>query len=128
MVELAKRGQCAFDDAALIHGLAATPVDEGSWCEIDPGLFEQYNQYYSLGFEKIGAMRSYGVVAVGQERIFVQTFRPTGDTPVAWALVCHGYYDHMGLYGHLVAELLQRNIAVMGLIRLATACLPDPKH
>ena len=90
MIELAKRGQCVFDDAALIHGLAASPVDEGTWCEIDPSLFEQYNGYYSLGFEHAGATRSYGVVAVGQERIFVQTFRPAGNEPVAWALVCHG--------------------------------------
>ena len=91
MIELAKRGQCAFDDAALIHGLAAPPVDEGTWCEIAPDLFEQYNEFYSLGFEYAGATRSYGVVAVGKERIFAQTFRPAGNKPVAWALVWSKY-------------------------------------
>ena len=127
MIELAKRGQCVFDDAALIHGLAAPPVDESSWCEIDPSLFEQYNTFYSLDFEKIGATRSYGLAAVGQERVFMQTFRPAGNKPDAWALVCHGYYDHMGLYGHLVAQLLQRNIAVVGFDQIGHGLSTGPQ-
>ena len=114
MSELPKRGQGPFDDAALIQALAAPPVDEGTWFEIEPALFEQYNAYYSLDFEALKAKRAYGVFAVRQDRIFSQTFVPESQKPVAWALVCHGYYDHMGLYGHLVNELLQRNIAVVG--------------
>ena len=79
MVELAKRGQCAFDDAALIHGLAATPVDEGTWCEMDPGLFEQYNQYYSLGFEHAGAMV---LMAWWQWAKSVFLFRPSAQQEI----------------------------------------------
>lgn len=114
MVALATRGQCAFDDALLLHRLAAAPIDEDSWCELDGSLFEQYNAFYSLGFEDAGVIRGYGLVTVGEERIFTQTFKPAGNAPCAWALVCHGLYDHMGVYGYLVAELLERNIAVIG--------------
>jgi lysophospholipase len=119
LTHLPQRGQCLFDDAALIHALAAVPLDEvagleDSWVELDPSLFEVYNAYYQLGFEQVAAVRSYGIVAVGKERIFAQTFKPAGEAPDAWAIVCHGYYDHIGLYGHLIAELLERNIAVFG--------------
>ena len=113
-MDIAQRGQCVFDDAALIQALAAPPVDEGSWFEVEETLFAQYNAYYSLSFAHSGVARSYGVVAVGQERIFAQTFSPADTEPVAWAIICHGYYDHIGLYGHLIAQLLERNIAVVG--------------
>ena len=81
MSELAKRGQSPFDDAALIQALAAPPVDEGTWFEIEPALFEQYNAYYSLDFEALKAKRAYGVFAVRQERIFAQTFTPQRKNP-----------------------------------------------
>jgi alpha-beta hydrolase superfamily lysophospholipase len=125
--QLPKRGEGLFDDAALIQALAAPPVDEGTWCEVDSALFEQYNAYYSLGFEALGAKRAYGVFAVGQERIFAQTFVPQDRKPAAWALVCHGYYDHMGLYGHLVSELLQRNIAVIGFDQIGHGLSTGPQ-
>ena len=92
MSELRKRGQSPFDDAALIQALAALPLDEGTWFEIEPALFEQYNAYYSLDFEAV-AKRTFGIFAVRQDRIFSQTFVPKSQKPVAWALVCHGYYD-----------------------------------
>ena len=127
MFELAKRGQGTFDDAALIQSLAAPPVDQGTWCEIDGSLFDQYNAYYSLDFNALGASRSYGVVAVGDERIFTQTFVPAGGAPVAWALVCHGYYDHMGLYGHLIGRLLERNVAVVGFDQIGHGLSTGPQ-
>ena len=127
MSQLPKRGEGLFDDAALIQALAAPPVDQGTWCEVDPALFEQYNAYYSLGFEALGAKRAYGVFAVGQERIFAQTFVPQDRKPAAWALVCHCYYDHMGLYGHLISELLQRNIAVIGFDQIGHGLSTGPQ-
>ena len=64
-MQLAKRGQNVFDDAALIHSLAAPPVDDGTWCELEAVFFQEYNAYYSLDFESIVASRAYGVAAVG---------------------------------------------------------------
>ena len=126
-MQLATRGQSVFDDAALIHSLAAPPVDDGTWCELEAVFFQEYNAYYSLDFESIGASRAYGVAAVGEERIFMQTFMPSGGKPVAWALVCHGYYDHMGLYGHLVGQLLDRNIAVFGFDQIGHGLSTGPQ-
>ena len=127
MIELPQRGQSAFDDAALIQSLAAAPVDEGTWYELPADLFEQYNAYYSLDFQALDAARAYGVLAVASERIFLQTFLPAGGEPVAWTLVCHGYYDHIGLYGHLVNELLQRNIAVIGFDQIGHGLSTGPQ-
>lgn len=127
MLELPQRGLGVFDDAALIQALAAPPVDQDTWCELDPGLFDQYNEFYSLGFEQLGCERSYGLVAVGDERIFAQSFRPNSGKPDAWALLCHGYYDHMGLYGHLIGELLARNIAVLGFDQIGHGLSTGPQ-
>ena len=128
MVELAKRGQCAFDDAALIHGLAATPVDEGTWCEMDPGLFEQYNTFYSLDFEKIGATRSYGLAAVGQERVFMQTFSPPEISPMRghWCVTATTIiWACMGIWSPSYCSVISR---WSGLIKSGMACLPDRRR
>ena len=95
----------------LIQALTAPPLDEETWFEIEPALFEEYNAYYSVDFE---AVQNVPMVSLPLDEIVFSNLAPKSQKPVAWALVCHGYYDHMGLYGHLVNELLQRNIAVVG--------------
>jgi lysophospholipase len=37
----------------------------------------------------------------------------TPREPAGSAVVIHGYYDHVGLYGHLIRFLLERNLAVL---------------
>ena len=49
----------------------------------------------------------------GRHWISVQAFVP--ETPKATALVCHGYYDHTGLYVHLIEHLIERGLAVLAL-------------
>ncbi len=45
------------------------------------------------------------------QRLAVQRFEPAG-TVEGSAVVVHGYYDHVGLYGHLIRYLLDRNFRV----------------
>ena len=45
------------------------------------------------------------------ERLAVQRFEPVGPVEGS-AIVVHGYYDHVGLYGHLIRYLLGRNFRV----------------
>lgn len=42
----------------------------------------------------------------------MQRFEPTG-TVEGSAIVVHGYYDHVGLYGHLIRYLLGRRLRVL---------------
>ncbi len=71
-----------------------------------------YLDYYGLT-PLLGAGRQHaaGVLCVGGERIAVQSFTPAN--PLGKAVVCHGYYDHVGLYRHLIDYLLRRRLAVL---------------
>ena len=108
---LEARGLGQFDDASLIHALASPPLDEQTWCSMDSALLNDYNQFYGLQFS--GVDRHLTLIESTGERITLQAFVPNDREIQAWALVCHGYYDHVGLYGHLINDLLERDIAVM---------------
>jgi alpha-beta hydrolase superfamily lysophospholipase len=74
-----------------------------------PPELEAFRRFYGFTNEcehRIGTLESCG------QSIVVQGFRP--ERPVATALVIHGYYDHIGLYVHLIEHLLSRNVAVVG--------------
>ena len=102
------RGQGAFQHAevaGLVHG---ADLSKGDWCPLDGEAFANYVAFYRTG---ISAHKStYGVLEVAEDRIFVQLHEP--ENPRSWAIVCHGYYDHAGLYAHCVDALLERNIGV----------------
>ena len=108
---LEARGLGQFDDASLIQALASPPLDAQTWCPMNSGLLDEYNQFYSLQFP--GIDRDLALVESNGERITIQTFAPNDREIQAWAVVCHGYYDHVGLYGHLIKDLLLRDIAVV---------------
>ena len=105
------RGLGLFDDASLIHALASPPLDEQTWCPMDTALLDEYNRFYGLQFN--GVERHLALIESTGERITLQAFVPNHREVRAWAVVCHGYYDHVGLYGHLIDDLLERGIAVM---------------
>lgn len=46
-----------------------------------------------------------------EQRVMVQTFAPPEVRGAV--LMCHGYYDHVGLYGHLIRYLLGRGLLVV---------------
>ncbi len=108
---LKARGFGQFDDSRLIHALALPPLDEQTWCAMDAALLQDYNQFYGLQFD--GIDHHLALIESTGERITLQAFVPNDREIRAWALVCHGYYDHVGLYGHLISDLLERDIAVM---------------
>ena len=98
------RGQSAFQPEALISevpplsDLASTPE----------AALDAYRAFY--GFcdppcHRIGWMEAAG------ERIVVQTFTP--ENARGTALVCHGYYDHVGLYVYLIRYLLGEQLNVV---------------
>lgn len=105
------RGLRQFDDAGLIHILASSLLDARTWCPRDAALLADYNRFYGLQFD--GVERTLALIECVGERIAMQTFVPNRREIRAWAVVCHGYYDHVGLYGHLISDLLARDVAVI---------------
>ena len=71
------------------------------------GFCADYRRFYDLDL----GQRFFEVEA-GAERLAAQVFEPTGE-PRGAALVVHGYYDHVGLYGHLIRYLLSRGLTVL---------------
>ncbi|HEX7036744.1 MAG TPA: alpha/beta hydrolase [Pseudomonadales bacterium] len=99
-----------FDPAALREGLrtldpaepvAPTPAEEA------------YLGHYGIRFvEEFPETRHhFGAVDSGRHRLAVHFWQPVDA--VGTAAVIHGYYDHTGLYVHLIRHLLERRLAVM---------------
>lgn len=76
-------------------------------------LFQAYRSYYHLTFEqqwpdlKVNA----GQVRAGGFDIVVQTFQPPQARGTVFVL--HGYYDHAGIFNHLIEALLAQGFAVL---------------
>lgn len=81
----------ALDQAAAAEGLQA------------------YRDFYAL---PCPALHRLGRLSVAGYELAVQWWQP--DTPRATLIVQHGYYDHLGLYGHLLRWALDMGFAVLG--------------
>ena len=73
----------------------------------DTRFSADYRRFYDLDL----GQRFFEVDA-GGERLAAQLFEPEVEARGA-AVVVHGYYDHVGLYGHLIRYLLARGLVVL---------------
>jgi len=109
------RGQGVFDPAPLQAELPAFDIRQAVPAEV-PGLAD-YRRFYGLTLP--AAQRySVGTFVSANETLVAQYFEPADA--VATAVVCHGYFDHVGLYGHLIEYLLERRLRVL--------CFDQPGH
>ena len=77
-----------------------------------------YARYYGLNLAELEAelsdvRTSIGTFTSGPYEIVCQHFQPAGASPRKTAFLLHGYFDHAGLYRHLIKHLLKHNIAVV---------------
>ncbi len=77
------------------------------------GEITKYYEFYGLTFyrEIEGLEQRLGWIETGEFRIAMQSFKPVN--PVATVFVFHGYFDHAGIYQHLIRYLLKHNFAVV---------------
>lgn len=80
---------------------------------VDPELAKAWRHFYQIDFAQRDPDLDcrLGSVEVAGYRIAVQVYRPV--KAVATLIVLHGYYDHMGLYGHVYDWALQQGFAVL---------------
>lgn len=71
------------------------------------GFSPDYRRFYDL---ELG--QRFFEVDVGDERLAAQLFEPDAAMRGS-AVVVHGYYDHVGLYGHPIRDLLSRGLRVL---------------
>ena len=105
------RGTGSFDPEALTRIL--TPLPQAT--EAAPGgePLDDYYGFYNLDFTESvpGLIHTVGWLGSGEHRVVAQRFHH--PDPVGTAVVCHGYYDHVGLYGYLIEFLLERRLTVV---------------
>ena len=101
------RGQAPFEPEALRAVLAASALDE----PIADEHLADYRAFYGLEFaagrHQVIPIRSEG------ETLALQLYAPATGNSHACVVLCHGYYDHVGLYGHVIGEYLARGITVI---------------
>lgn len=100
----------SFDAEAVRASLRPLVPNEATVFTADE---ERYLRFYGIHYsEGIADLRhSLGVVETPTHSISVHHWRPLDATGTA--VVLHGYYDHVGLYGHLIRYLLGRGLAVV---------------
>ena len=97
------RGQTPFAAQRLHEAVDNAPFDT----VLDGGLLDEYRGFY--GIDALAHEHALWVTSCGAFRVAAQAFRP--KSPRSTAFLCHGYYDHVGLYGYLLEYLLERDVA-----------------
>lgn len=79
-----------------------------------PEGFADYSAFYQLDTLKNGhdTQHRIGTVSSGPYQLAVQYWLPVNAH--ATVLIVHGYYDHLGLYRHVVRFFLDQGYAVLG--------------
>lgn len=82
--------------------------------EPEPGWVAHWRAYYGIDFAagSTAVQQRLGRLQVAGYQLAVQVYMPAQPTRGS-CIVLHGYYDHMGLYGHLYGWLLQQGYAVL---------------
>jgi alpha-beta hydrolase superfamily lysophospholipase len=103
------RGQGAFVPRELIDQLGDFSIRPGTQPDALPG----YVDFYHLDFAAAhpGLQHHIGWVPSGEFQIATQLFALPQARGTAF--VCHGYYDHVGLFGHLIRYLLDQQLNVL---------------
>ncbi|MDX1491439.1 MAG: alpha/beta hydrolase [Pseudohongiellaceae bacterium] len=105
-------------DSLAAHELRQTlpPVDLKAFPSRSP-LFEQYRQHYGLDFPdnaKLGHLQhSIGYFDSEQYTVSCQQFVLDESACAGTIFLVHGYYDHIGLYEHLIEYWLLRGFRLI---------------
>lgn len=77
------------------------------------GEAQRYARYYGIDFSNQfpDLLHAFGYFEAADHTIAVHAWRP--PTPRGSVLVCHGYFDHVGLFRHVIRHLLELNYAVL---------------
>lgn len=73
----------------------------------------RYASYYGLDLRNQypDLLHAFGYFDAADHQIAVHAWMP--PAPRGTVLVCHGYFDHVGLYRHIIAHLVSRHYAVL---------------
>lgn len=81
--------------------------------DLSTGQAEAYLDYYGINFDRdfAGLRHGFGYFQADEFRVVAQYWLPSN--PCGTLVVVHGYYDHMGIFGHPIRWALEQNLAVL---------------
>jgi lysophospholipase len=100
----------SFQVESLRAGLR--PIAPGEPFVLTPeedAYLRHYNIHFSDEFPEL--VHHFGALSTPQHQIAAHLWVPAGAQGTA--VVIHGYFDHTGLYGHLLRHLIDRGLAVL---------------
>ncbi|XOV83723.1 MAG: alpha/beta hydrolase [bacterium] len=101
------RGSAEFDADALQAQLAALVHQDIA----DPADTLAYRQFYGLLFPHIDHQHRMEVFEALDQRLVLQVFQP--EKTRGHVMLCHGYYDHVGLFASVIEYLLRKGLTVI---------------
>ncbi len=83
-------------------------------------LYAAYRAHYGINFSDLEtspgtSIYNLGTIKSGPFELVCQQFLPAARVAKKTAFILHGYFDHTGLYRHLISHLLNLNIAVLAI-------------
>lgn len=91
---------------------ALTPLQFDPVIDSNPESFSTYCHFYQLDkLDSLTTQHRIGTINSGDYRLAVQYWLP--EDAKRTALIVHGYFDHVGLYRHVIRFLLEKNYAVI---------------
>lgn len=110
------RGETEFSQLDVDDLLAKMPkISEPNAVFFQSAAFQRYLDFYQINFSKAHAEltidHQFGSIAVGDFNVACHYWLPLGSTRSA--VLVHGYYDHSGIYGHIIEHLLSAGVAVL---------------
>lgn len=95
-----------------LPSLAFDPLLDAS-VNIDPAL-NDYLDFYHLNFsDNICRQHAMGTFEAAGYELVAQYWLPVDSLPKGTIFILHGYYDHVGLFNHLIEFLLQQGFIVI---------------
>ena len=107
------RGNVSFYEKTLGALFRDSRMAGDIFTSINGDFLASYREYFGLDY-KITSYRA-GILRVAEDFVFLQFFEPLDSgcrKKREYILISHGYYDHAGLYGHLIEHLLSRGWSV----------------
>lgn len=99
-------------DAERITGIWE-PLDWQSPRACSDPEVQRYVRYYGIDFASRypDLLHAFGYFEAAGHMLAVHAWMP--PNPRGTVMVCHGYFDHVGLYRHVIDHLLKRGFAVL---------------
>ncbi|MCE3252618.1 MAG: alpha/beta hydrolase [Cellvibrio sp.] len=96
---------------AQLPAIAFDPALDATWVANE--RVQAYLDYYGINFSRIipGVSHGFGAVETDGFRIATHYWLPVN--PKGTLVVMHGYYDHVGIFGHAIAFGLAQGLAVL---------------